>query len=144
MAWLTEDRHAEGDQPTTPRRASYIPAATPCSVTQSNAPSEIPSRATLALASRTMPPVLLSNTGTCTRYEGSTDLPGSQALVAQAAASPGSGRLDVLVPGSAERRGGQVVATTDRASLLRVLRTPWAKMSMSGQASPSATAVKLS
>jgi hypothetical protein len=50
----------------------------------------------------------------------------------------------VLVPGSAERRGGQVVATTDRASFLRVLRTPWAKMSMSGQASPSATAVKLS
>jgi len=83
VAWLTEDRHVEGDQPTTPRRASYIPAATLRSVTQSNAPREIPSRAILALASRAMPPVLLSNTGTCTRYEGSTDLPSSQAPVAQ-------------------------------------------------------------
>lgn len=63
VAWLTEDRHVEGDQPTTPRRASYIPAATLRSVTQSNAPREIPSRAILALASRAMPPVLLSNTG---------------------------------------------------------------------------------
>ena len=62
----------------------------------------------------------------------------------QAAASPGSLTLTALVPGSAERRGGQVVATMDRASFPKVLRTPCAKTSMSGQASPSATAVKLS